>query len=274
MIHPEYSINPGTPEDPPHVQTANDVAKNDPPPSYESLFGKIKRAKAESSGRVDFAKRSCSICTESVVFAVILCIILIIPVSMIVMGSVFLYDCRANEMVPVYLVVHGVFLIIAIIFGLLQTRSDKDKKKDSKKEKTPNEKCIELISTLIHAPLVEHLKKKFPIMLFPVNPDTELKLLSEKLDVGAMQLAELARTIFSKFTDAGNLEIIKMTIILRSFCHEKKLLKKLRGQEPVSLDFWVELKEHKERIDSDEDPLKWEKLQAREEKRIERYEKL
>lgn len=38
---------------------------SDPPPSYESLFGKIKRAKAESSGRVDFAKRSCSICTES-----------------------------------------------------------------------------------------------------------------------------------------------------------------------------------------------------------------
>lgn len=69
-------------------------------------------------------------------------------------GSVFLYDCRANEMVPVYLVVHGVFLIIAIIFGLLQTRSDKDKKKDSKKEKTPNEKCIELISTLIHVFLI------------------------------------------------------------------------------------------------------------------------
>lgn len=182
-------------------------------------------------------------------------------------------------------------------------------------KQSPNTTGFTVEKSPIGAPLVEHLKKKFPIMLFPVNPDTELKakvtvllqkngvtadlpvvlrsvrkyaarkfvdfraqtkskLLSEKLDVGAMQLAELARTIFSKFTDAGNLEIIKMTIILRSFCHEKKLLKKLRGREPVSLDFWVELKEHKERIDSDEDPLKWEKLQAREEKRIERYEKL
>lgn len=28
MIHPEYSINPGTSEEPPQVQTANDVAKN------------------------------------------------------------------------------------------------------------------------------------------------------------------------------------------------------------------------------------------------------
>lgn len=74
MIHPEYSINPGTPEDPPQVQTANDVAKNDPPPSYESLFGKIKRAKAESSGRVDFAKKSCSICTESGTSTIVQCI--------------------------------------------------------------------------------------------------------------------------------------------------------------------------------------------------------
>lgn len=38
---------------------------SDPPPSFESLFGKIRRAKAESSGRVDFAKKSCSICTKS-----------------------------------------------------------------------------------------------------------------------------------------------------------------------------------------------------------------
>lgn len=124
-------------------------------------------------------------------------------------------------------------------------------------------------------PVVLRSVRKYAARKFvDFRAQTKSKLLSEKLDVGAMQLAELARTIFSKFTDAGNLEIIKMTIILRSFCHEKKLLKKLRGREPVSLDFWVELKEHKERIDSDEDPLKWEKLQAREEKRIERYEKL
>lgn len=69
-------------------------------------------------------------------------------------GAVFLHDCRANEMVPVYLVIHGVMLIIAIIIGLLQTRSDKYKKKDSKKKKTPKENCIELISTLIHVFLI------------------------------------------------------------------------------------------------------------------------
>lgn len=28
MIHPEYSTNPGTSEEPPQVQTASDVAKN------------------------------------------------------------------------------------------------------------------------------------------------------------------------------------------------------------------------------------------------------
>lgn len=50
------------------------VYVSDPPPSYESLFGKIKRAKAESSGRVDFAKKSCSICTESGTSTIVQCI--------------------------------------------------------------------------------------------------------------------------------------------------------------------------------------------------------
>lgn len=160
MIHPENSINPGTSEDPPQVQTANDVAKIDPPPSYESLFGKIKKAKAESTGKVDFAKKSCSICTKSVLFTVILCIVLVIPISMIAMGAVFLYDCRANELVPIYLLVHGVFLIVAIFIGLLQSRHEKKKDKrkykgkDDKEKKTGNEKCVDLIQTLIHIFLI------------------------------------------------------------------------------------------------------------------------
>lgn len=40
MIHPEYSINPGTSEEPPRVQTANDVAKNSKDislPKYRTL---------------------------------------------------------------------------------------------------------------------------------------------------------------------------------------------------------------------------------------------
>lgn len=51
---------------------------------------------------------------------------------------------------PVYLVVHGVFLIIVIILRLVQSRREKDRKK--KKSRKVN--CIELITTLIHIFLV------------------------------------------------------------------------------------------------------------------------
>lgn len=69
-------------------------------------------------------------------------------------GAVFLYDCRANEMVPIYLVVHGVFLIIVIILRLVQSHCEKDRKKDTNKKKSRKENCIELITTLIHIFLI------------------------------------------------------------------------------------------------------------------------
>lgn len=65
-------------------------------------------------------------------------------------GAVFFYDCRASEMIPVYLVVHGVFLTIVSILRLVQSRREKDRKK--KKSRKVN--CIELITTLIHIFLV------------------------------------------------------------------------------------------------------------------------
>lgn len=65
-------------------------------------------------------------------------------------GPVFLYDCRASERIPIYLVVHGVFLIVVIILRLVQSRCEKDRKKGINKKKTRTENCIELITTLIH----------------------------------------------------------------------------------------------------------------------------
>lgn len=71
-------------------------------------------------------------------------------------GAVFLYDCRASEMIPIhmYLVVHGGFLIAVIILRLVQSRREKDRKKDSNNKKSRKENCIELITTLIHIFLI------------------------------------------------------------------------------------------------------------------------
>jgi hypothetical protein len=52
-------------------------------------------------------------------------------------------------------------------------------------------------------------------------------------------------------------------------------LRKLRRSEnPTSMDFWSEFKKFRDNIEEDQDPLKWERLTAREEKRVERYQKL
>lgn len=71
-------------------------------------------------------------------------------------GAVFLYDCRASEMIPIhmYLVVHGGFLIAVIILRLVQSRREKDRKKDTNKKKSRKENFIELITTLIHIFLI------------------------------------------------------------------------------------------------------------------------
>lgn len=54
----------------------------------------------------------------------------------------------------VYLVMHGVFLTIVSILRLVQSRREKDRKKDSKKKKSRKVNCFELITTLIHIFLV------------------------------------------------------------------------------------------------------------------------
>ncbi|XP_048778349.2 transmembrane protein 272-like [Ostrea edulis] len=138
--------------DPPTVYTANEVAKNDPPPSYDSLFGKIKQAEAESKGNVDFGKKCCAICTGSTLFTIFVSLFLGVPVSMIVIGSIYMYDCRAERMIPIFLVVHGVFLCIDIFYGLRKKclKEGKEKDKKTKKEKSKAKKADDCLQTLLN----------------------------------------------------------------------------------------------------------------------------
>ena len=62
-------------------------AISEPPPSYDSLFGRVKAAKAESSGTVGFLKTLVIIILSTVGFTIMLGIFMAIPVSMIVMGK-------------------------------------------------------------------------------------------------------------------------------------------------------------------------------------------
>jgi len=78
------------------------------PPTYASLFGDIQEARRRSSSIADFLKNFLVLLLGTIGCTVCLGLILAIPVSMIVIGSYHLHDCKAEKMIPIYLIVLGV----------------------------------------------------------------------------------------------------------------------------------------------------------------------
>lgn len=98
-----------------------------PPPSYDSLFGRVREAQKTSKGVIDFIKNiliillgTCKYCIFFWHFeqnlcsifllvgcTIILGVTIVVPICMIVMGSVYLRECPQGEYIPVYLLVGG-----------------------------------------------------------------------------------------------------------------------------------------------------------------------
>ncbi|XP_045204660.1 transmembrane protein 272-like [Mercenaria mercenaria] len=113
---------------------SNDMA---PPPSYDSLYGKVKAAKAGSEGNVDFCKKFFVILCGTIGCTIMLAVVMAIPVAMIVMGAIHKDDCPAERMIPIYLIVGGSFGIVKNLSSLLQRCKNKDEEDgDEKNAKT------------------------------------------------------------------------------------------------------------------------------------------
>ncbi|XP_063403552.1 transmembrane protein 272-like [Mytilus trossulus] len=119
---------------PPSYVGPNDAA---PPPSYDSLFGKLKKAKEESDGNVDFVKTCCGILVRSVACTICLGIFLLIPIAMIAVGATYLHDCPAEKMIPIYLIVAGVFTIITNILTIIRGEVNNRKEGEEEKQSGP-----------------------------------------------------------------------------------------------------------------------------------------
>lgn len=109
-----------------------------PPPSYDSLFGRVREAQKSSKGILDFLKNVIIIvlgtCKLESIFClfiyffivyvvlvgctIILGVTIVIPICMIVMGSIYLHDCPQGEYIPVYLLVGGKFPFIKYKYSL------------------------------------------------------------------------------------------------------------------------------------------------------------
>jgi len=92
---------------PPSYKEANDPTA--PPPTYDSLFGRMREARKNSSGILDFLKRLSVIILGTLGCTVLLGITIVIPMSMLIIGAMYQQSCPAEPYIPIYLVVGGTF---------------------------------------------------------------------------------------------------------------------------------------------------------------------
>ncbi|XP_059140904.1 transmembrane protein 272-like [Physella acuta] len=132
---PAYSKgdNVNVEEGPPHNFTL------DAPPSYESLYGRVKAAKQESTNVCIFVIQFLAIIFSTIGCAIIVGILMAIPISMIVIGALYLDDCPVERMIPIYLIVAGCFGCAKCLFTLV---SQARRWKKIGKKSTPLKRCV------------------------------------------------------------------------------------------------------------------------------------
>lgn len=96
-------------------------AENDSPPSYDSLFGKVKKAKDDSNGFVDFGCRVITMVFCGTICCVIwIVIMLALPVACIVLGVKYKDDCPRQKYIPIYLIVAGCFGALKSLINIFE----------------------------------------------------------------------------------------------------------------------------------------------------------
>ncbi|KAK9509237.1 hypothetical protein O3M35_006592 [Rhynocoris fuscipes] len=102
---------------PPTYEEAMDPAAA-PPPTYESVIGRVREVHKESSGTFDFIKKIIILLAGTVGCTIAIAVTLVIPLAMLVIGALYLSDCPANNNIPLYLLVGGLFGILKQILQL------------------------------------------------------------------------------------------------------------------------------------------------------------
>lgn len=92
------------------------VNPNAPPPSYQSLFGQVREARKTSNGLVDLFRQLFLVLIGTLGCTMIIGFLLLIPITMILVGIVYVNECRA-ENIPAFLVIGGFVWIIKNILN-------------------------------------------------------------------------------------------------------------------------------------------------------------
>ncbi|XP_064637724.1 transmembrane protein 272-like isoform X2 [Lineus longissimus] len=123
---------------PPEYDVAVDLETNekDSPPTYDSLFGKVRAAKNESQGNVTFVKKVMVIFCSSIGCTICIALMMAIPVSMIAIGVLYLNSCNIERFIPIYLIVGGCFGVLKNLSNLVQNICNRKQDKEDENAKT------------------------------------------------------------------------------------------------------------------------------------------
>lgn len=84
---------------------------NTMPPTYESLYGEFRQVE-DPRGLAQFIAKAFAVIIGTVAAAVLLALLNIIPLGMIVLGSVNLHRCPVETYIPIWLIITGVFSLL------------------------------------------------------------------------------------------------------------------------------------------------------------------
>lgn len=126
---------------PPSYEEA--INPNAPPPSYDSLFGRVREAQRSSKGVLDFLKNVIIIVLGTLGCSIILGVTIVIPICMIVMGSIYLHECPQGEYIPVYLLVGGIFGILKQLLHLsARVRQTEEERQEENLRQSPTQTLL------------------------------------------------------------------------------------------------------------------------------------
>merc|ERR1712226_44998 len=105
------------------------------PPSYDSLYGKLKAAQQTSDGHADFAKAACFICCASFIPMLLVLAYCGVAIACLIMGTIHLNDCPVEKMVPVYMLVFGVIFVVKSCLTTAKYAATKNNKEGDEESK-------------------------------------------------------------------------------------------------------------------------------------------
>ncbi|CAF0869729.1 unnamed protein product [Brachionus calyciflorus] len=122
------------------MNTPNDSTEL--PPSYNSLFNQLQRAKEESTNPADYALKACGILCGSIIITIIFAISSAIPITMIIIGAIYKDQCTIDHKIPIWLIVSGVFGCLSAIIRTIQNCYSIYKKRQNESYEQGKKSCI------------------------------------------------------------------------------------------------------------------------------------